>query len=775
MLRQVSRPALALTLLVGLGAGGYFLYRAAPPASSGPKLADLAQETPKGAFWWVAVEARQDINAETLAGPIRDLRKDNPEVERVCQDLEKEVGQSLESLLKIYAASGYIAMFPRAGRTSLMPQGSTAPLDALMAISLYDAAAAEALLKAKAKDFKAESYHGQTVMLKEGAGFCIASNLLLIGSSSEILHQALDTLKNSQQSLSAEARFQDATAHLPALKNRPGLGFYVDFAPIWNTLGEHHSLYHDSETVERLRALPYSAGVLTAEQGKPVLEAFLKLEPKGDFAKALLKPPANPGQLWGALPAGWGCAQDVDLIYLFDAILEVVRLVPQGRVGSNMVLSRADLNSGSDRDKQIREAFTGEVAWGVHFVELLQGASQKLQGATQGSRSLACKSNLKNLATGLEMYSTDYAGRYPEELSKLTPNYLRTLPTCPAAQSMNYTYEWHAQPDAFTLHCKGDHHGMGEGTPAYTSTQGLLAPASADSTDSAAASGAGADPLAGIALGVKNRATAEKLLAPLLESAQKIDVDGHPAWSFSAAQEVYLAFLDQPSTLLVTFGPRGQDALKALMDCASGKTPSLAKQGEASAFMARHKNQCVAQSYLDLAALYPLLVQDLKKADPRVQALLARFALQSGKIPPDLWAVQVESDGLRFRNEGSAGSLVGGLALGSVIAVPNFIKARGQSQLTACKSNCKNLATGLEMWASDHQGRYPEKLSQITPDYLRTIPTCPADGRDTYTETYRVTQNPDNFSFYCSGHSHTHIVPDGYPQYEATQGLIDRP
>ena len=41
-----------------------------------------------------------------------------------------------------------------------------------------------------------------------------------------------------------------------------------------------------------------------------------------------------------------------------------------------------------------------------------------------------CKSNLKNIGTALEMYSTDYEGKYPSGLSSLVPNYLKAIPDC---------------------------------------------------------------------------------------------------------------------------------------------------------------------------------------------------------------------------------------------------------------------------------------------------------------------------------------------------------
>ncbi len=54
----------------------------------------------------------------------------------------------------------------------------------------------------------------------------------------------------------------------------------------------------------------------------------------------------------------------------------------------------------------------------------------------------SCQSNLKNLATALEMYSTDNVGRYPEELALLTPRYLKLIPACPSESSpYGYTSE----------------------------------------------------------------------------------------------------------------------------------------------------------------------------------------------------------------------------------------------------------------------------------------------------------------------------------------------
>lgn len=125
------------------------------------------------------------------------------------------------------------------------------------------------------------------------------------------------------------------------------------------------------------------------------------------------------------------------------------------------------------------------------------------------------------------------------------------------------------------------------------------------------------------------------------------------------------------------------------------------------------------------------------------------------------------------------------IAILAAILVPNFLKARAQGQLTACKSNCKNIATALEMYSSDNGGRYPPQASfaalLTSGNYLKLIPTCPAAGSSTYTPNFSSTQTPDSFSFFCTGNNHAKAytgfgtVSGGFPQYSAESGLLDHP
>jgi prepilin-type N-terminal cleavage/methylation domain-containing protein len=95
------------------------------------------------------------------------------------------------------------------------------------------------------------------------------------------------------------------------------------------------------------------------------------------------------------------------------------------------------------------------------------------------ARSMAqftsCESNLKNLATAAELYSTENQSRYPTAIAKLVPQYIVSLPICPSCMQ-GYSYSFTTVPDAYTLWCgTAQAHAMAgkpDGFPQYYSSHG---------------------------------------------------------------------------------------------------------------------------------------------------------------------------------------------------------------------------------------------------------------------------------------------------------------
>jgi Tfp pilus assembly protein PilE len=124
--------------------------------------------------------------------------------------------------------------------------------------------------------------------------------------------------------------------------------------------------------------------------------------------------------------------------------------------------------------------------------------------------------------------------------------------------------------------------------------------------------------------------------------------------------------------------------------------------------------------------------------------------------------------------------VLGMLGLLAALIVPSFLRSQAQGRLSACaKGGLHNIAVALEMYASDHEGRYPNELSQLTPDYLVQIPMCPQSKAEYVYKTGRVGGNSDGrldnyYVVYCKAGHPRLSVPAGYPRYDPELGLIER-
>ena len=114
------------------------------------------------------------------------------------------------------------------------------------------------------------------------------------------------------------------------------------------------------------------------------------------------------------------------------------------------------------------------------------------------------------------------------------------------------------------------------------------------------------------------------------------------------------------------------------------------------------------------------------------------------------------------------------LTLLGFIYVPVLIRNGGRSAGTSCQSNLRYIGKACEMDATDNGGHYPPRLGLLTPNYLRTMPTCSSVGKDTYSGSYLSASKPaDAYTLFCEGNNHKlYNEPPNYPQYNSTQGLV---
>lgn len=148
-----------------------------------------------------------------------------------------------------------------------------------------------------------------------------------------------------------------------------------------------------------------------------------------------------------------------DKYYTYDDIEQLIKFY-KSPIGQKMLSITPDVASES-------------IQIGIKYVEKSMREVDSYKKTASKSILTACKCNLKNIGTALEMYATDNNGYYPPDLKKLNPLYLEQFPQCPV-KGMNYVYEVSKDRKSYILYCNGEQHkDLGITGPAYTSTSGL--------------------------------------------------------------------------------------------------------------------------------------------------------------------------------------------------------------------------------------------------------------------------------------------------------------
>lgn len=111
----------------------------------------------------------------------------------------------------------------------------------------------------------------------------------------------------------------------------------------------------------------------------------------------------------------------------------------------------------------------------------------------------------------------------------------------------------------------------------------------------------------------------------------------------------------------------------------------------------------------------------------------------------------------------------------AAIAIPHLRRAVMKTDAVACKSNLRNIATAITVYANDNNSQYPDLLEKITPQYMKSIPSCPGVGTDTYSPGYEVEGDYKSYTLYCRGKNHSDY---GYgtdePYYTSADGLFPK-
>ncbi|MCS7164924.1 MAG: type II secretion system protein [Candidatus Calescibacterium sp.] len=138
------------------------------------------------------------------------------------------------------------------------------------------------------------------------------------------------------------------------------------------------------------------------------------------------------------------------------------------------------------------------------------------------------------------------------------------------------------------------------------------------------------------------------------------------------------------------------------------------------------------------------------------------------------------------------------IAVLAAVLVPNFMRAREASRLTACKSNLKNLSTSIETYSNDFNGLYPGGANQggsfdmsnlgdlsnthaLVQNYIQKRIACPTSRSTDY--RYRLVDGSrywiycpavgNNFGGANASPKHRQNNQTGGPVLDSARGILD--
>ena len=126
---------------------------------------------------------------------------------------------------------------------------------------------------------------------------------------------------------------------------------------------------------------------------------------------------------------------------------------------------------------------------------------------------------------------------------------------------------------------------------------------------------------------------------------------------------------------------------------------------------------------------------------------------------------------------------ISNIAILAAIGTVSYVRAKEQAKLTSCMSNEKLLADAIQQYANDHDGCYPDALSDLqiddgnnTGSYLKqAMPVCPTNNKQ-----YGYSMRPHNdsagslskdyFRIYCNGNHRSLGYNQYWPKYDSELG-----
>lgn len=455
---------------------------------------------------------------------IWDMMKQSPNYKTNIEKLKTESNIDFETDIKpLIGDTMALSAFSMPDPNAQMAEGKrdTSNDHFAVVIELKDAKKAgeklnEMMDKAKEK-FKKEDYEGTTLWIPAEEGknmpsLAIIKNALVLGNTSDDIKKCVDASTKKGKQLKDNKKLEAVMKKLPA---NSVISVYMDMQTMMEASKEKMAdqapkMEEMDKFVKAMGGVGYGVAF---EKGDILGKGFIGIDKAADsaIAKAIFEtqPTMGTPTTVNLFPKDTSFYAAFDVKLLYNVIVKVALSMPDGEKQFTQFKEEFKKNVEYDFDKDIMDNLAGEAAYAFDFTELMQSF---MNPAAAAGADVAAESNLKNIATALEMYSTDNKGHYPEELKELTPNYLKVIPTAP--QGMQYYYEAKENPDHYTVGYSKDGEELSMDHPRYDSNTGL-----AGGSSSPEARPKKQTPPILLALKLKDKAKVGEIVASLIKKA----------------------------------------------------------------------------------------------------------------------------------------------------------------------------------------------------------------------------------------------------------------
>ncbi|MHB2018733.1 MAG: hypothetical protein ACYCW6_17430, partial [Candidatus Xenobia bacterium] len=440
---MIRRLAVAALLLVAALAVGCRQARPsdAPSAAVRPTpqgIDLLAHAAPADSALFLAVDLR---GRTTLADQVQALQHDaerDPPLQQRMDEVEQKLGVPLAEIAAWLAPAGFMVALPPAGQKGLVSVHADLLDNLAMALVVTDEKAARESLG---------RMHQPLPFV-----WTVASGMLVLSRTQAAVDRVVAAM-HGQPALTAMSGFQEARRRL---SGTTGMFLWVGLQDTLQQLQQLPALEGqlDDTSMQALRAAGYLAASVVPAGDDVQSDVLLKLDPHSPapLVHALLEGQTPQPALARFFPAHWGTWGSGNLAWLYPVVTEALKVPVRTRTAAAWLPEMCHSRLGVDLDRDVMATLSGPWAVASNAVDLAPAAlDASLSHAREKSELADCEANEKTIGNALEMYSVDHGGRYPRRLGALVPNYLKLLPTCPAAGHDSYSKSYKAAADGYSF------------------------------------------------------------------------------------------------------------------------------------------------------------------------------------------------------------------------------------------------------------------------------------------------------------------------------------